>query len=302
MIRRWLCLPACLALLAGPAHAQTQGQTQDGVQGGVPPPPAADAVDRGRYVFQASGCLGCHTDEKGGGGPLAGGRALVTPFGTFHTPNITPDPTHGIGRWSEEAFIRAFRHGEGPDGKSLFPAFPYPSYTRMTDGDLGDLRAYLMAQPAAAVPNKPHDLTAPFGWRFLLPVWQALYLEPGPMADDPARPADWNRGRYLTEALGHCGECHTPRGWMGGLDADRAYAGNTAGPDGDRVPNITPSQKGIGDWSESDIVLFLEMGMMPDGDFAGGSMAEVIRNSTSRLTAEDRRAIAVYLKSLPPLD
>lgn len=289
---RWLCLPACLVLLTGAAPAQT------------PPPPAGPdgAAARGQYVFQAAGCLGCHTNEKGGGAPLAGGRALATPFGTFYTPNITPDPTHGIGRWSEEAFLRAFRHGEGPDGTSLFPAFPYPSYTRMTDGDLRDLRAYLMAQPAVAAPNRPHDLSAPFGWRFLLPVWQALYLTPGPLADDSSRPPDWNRGRYLSEALGHCQECHTPRGWMGGMDTARAYAGNPAGPEGGKVPNITPSKKGIGGWSESDIVLFLEMGMMPDGDFAGGAMAEVIRNSTARLTAEDRRAIAVYLMSLPPLD
>ncbi len=287
----WMCLPVWLAL-AGAVQAQT------------PPAPAAPdgAVERGRYVFQAAGCLGCHTDEKGGGAPLAGGRALVTPFGTFHTPNITPDPTHGIGRWSEEAFIRAFRQGEGADGKSLFPAFPYPSYTRIRDDDLRDLRAYLMAQPPVATPNRPHDLTPPFGWRFLLPVWQALYLEPGPLADDPARPPDWNRGRYLVEALGHCGECHTPRDWLGGPDTGRAYAGTAAGPDGDKVPNITPAKKGIGGWSESDIALFLEMGMLPDGDFAGGAMAEVIRNSTSRLTADDRRAIVVYLKSLPPMD
>lgn len=262
--------------------------------------PPADAVRRGEYVFNAAGCLGCHTDEKGGGAPLAGGRALETPFGTFFTPNITPDPTHGIGGWTDEQFIAAFREGEGPGGTHLFPAFPYASYTRMTDADLKDLRAYLMTRAPSPRENRPHELDPPFGWRFLLPVWQALYLEPGPVPADPSKPADWNRGRYLVEALGHCGECHTPRDWLGGMDRDRRFAGSAEGPEGDRIPNITPDREtGIGGWSEGDIATFLDIGMTPDGDFAGSGMGEVIRNSTSKLTPEDRRAIAVYLKSVP---
>ncbi|WP_211100238.1 c-type cytochrome [Azospirillum halopraeferens] len=269
-------------------------------------PPAADPssddpVARGAYVFAAAGCLGCHTDVKGGGTLLAGGRALETPFGTFHSPNITPHPQHGIGAWSEADFVRAFRDGRRPDGDALFPAFPYGSYTGMTERDLLDLRAYLFSLPAADTPNRPHDLDPPFGWRFLLPVWQWLYLERGPLADDPSQPPEWNRGRYLVDVLGHCGECHTPRSRLGGLDRDAHMAGNRAGPEGEAVPNISPNpERGIGAWSIGDIELFLEIGMMPDGDFAGGSMGEVITNSTSKLTAEDRRAIAVYLKSLPP--
>lgn len=262
--------------------------------------PPADAVRRGEYVFNAAGCLGCHTDEKGGGAPLAGGRGLATPFGTFHTPNITPDPVHGIGRWTEAQFVTAFREGEGPGGTHLFPAFPYASYTRMTDADLKDLRAYLMTRPASAQANRPHELDPPFGWRFLLPLWKALYLDEGPLPDDPSKPAEWNRGRYLVEALGHCGECHTPRDWMGGMDQDRRFAGTANGPEGDKIPNITPDPKaGIGGWSVGDIASFLEIGMTPDGDFVGSGMGEVIRNSTSKLTPEDRRAIAVYLKSVP---
>lgn len=281
-----------LAFAGGVARAAGEAPADDAV---------SDAVRRGAYIFDAAGCLGCHTDEKGGGQPLAGGRALATPFGTFHTPNITPDPVHGIGRWSDADFIRALREGVGPDGAHLFPAFPYASYTRMTDRDLLDLKAYLFSRPAVAAPNKPHDLAPPFSWRFLLPVWQWLYLTPGPVPDDPAKPAAWNRGRYLVDALGHCAECHSPRTLLGGLDSDRYLAGNPDGPDGDKVPGITGAKGngGIGGWSDGDLTLFLETGLTPDGDVAGGAMGEVVRNTTSKLTADDRAAIAAYLKTVP---
>ncbi len=261
-----------------------------------------DSVARGAYLFQAAGCLGCHTAEKTGGTPLAGGRALVTPFGTFYTPNITPDPVNGIGRWSDGDFVRAFREGTRPDGAALFPAFPYVSYTRMTDRDLLDLKAYLFAQPAVAAVNRPHDLAPPFSWRFLLPAWQWLYLTPGPVPDDPAKPAAWNRGRYLVDALGHCGECHTPRSLLGGMNQDRYLGGNPDGVEGDKVPNITAHRKGIGGWSDGDLALLLETGLTPEGDVVGGAMGEVIRNSTSKLTAADRAAIVAYLKAVPPLE
>ncbi|PWC33206.1 cytochrome c [Azospirillum sp. TSO35-2] len=285
LLRAALTLP--LALAGGGASA-------------ADPAPPADAAARGAYIFQAAGCLGCHTDEKAGGAPLAGGRALVTPFGTFYTPNITPDPVNGIGRWTDADFVRAFREGKRPDGAALFPAFPYASYTRMTDRDLLDLKAFLATQPAVSAPNKPHDLTPPFSWRFLVPAWQWLYLTPGPVPDDPAKPPAWNRGRYLVDALGHCGECHTPRSVLGGMDGDRYLAGNPDGPDKDKVPNITSTKgKGIGDLSDGDLTLLLETGLTPDGDVVGGAMGEVVRNSTSKLTAADRAAIAAYLKTVP---
>ncbi len=281
-----------LAVAGGGAHAAGEAPAKDSV---------GDSVSRGAYIFNAAGCLGCHTDEKGGGQPLAGGRALATPFGTFHTPNITPDPVNGIGRWSDADFVRALREGVRPDGAHLFPAFPYASYTRMTDRDLLDLKAYLFSRPAVAAPNKPHDLTPPFSWRFLLPVWQWLYLTPGPVPDDPARPPAWNRGRYLVDALGHCAECHSPRTLLGGIDSDRYLAGNPDGPDGDKVPGITGAKGkgGIGGWSDGDLTLFLETGLTPEGDVAGGAMGEVVRNTTSKLTADDRAAIAAYLKTVP---
>lgn len=261
------------------------------------------SAERGQYIFAAAGCLGCHTTEKPKGAFLAGARRLETPFGDFRTPNITPDPTHGIGAWTLDDFKRAMRRGRSPDGTVYFPAFPYASYTGMSDADLADLWAYLKSVPAVETPSHDHDLIFPFSLRVLIWPWRWLYFTEGRLETDASKSPEWNRGAYLTAAVGHCGECHTQRNLLGGLDLDRPYAGNTRGPEGKGVPNITPDpKKGIGEWSESDIVYFLEDGILPDGDFVGGSMAEVIENSTSKLTKDDLRAIAVYLKALPPDD
>ena len=269
-----------------------------------PDPASDDPVLRGAYIFQLAGCLGCHTDEKGGGDRLAGGRALVTPFGTFRSPNITPDPTHGIGNWSEESFIAALRSGRDPHGSPLYPAFPYASYTRMTDGDLKDLWAYLKTQPASPTPDQDHDLSFPFSIRTGLVFWQWLNLPlVGPEAPVEGKSEAWHRGRYLVDALAHCAECHSPRDFLGGLDSDRYLAGNPDGVDGDRVPNITPAEKGgIGKWSPGDLSLFLRIGMLPNGDVAGGAMAEVVRNSTSHLTDSDMEAMITYLRDIPALE
>jgi mono/diheme cytochrome c family protein len=262
---------------------------------------AADpAVARGAYVFRAAGCLACHTDAEGGGAPLAGGRALETPFGTFYSPNITPDPRTGIGAWSEADFITALRHGTSPDGDPYYPAFPYTSYTGMTDEDMRDLFAYLMAQPPVERDNRAHALNFPYSLRFTLTGWQILFFEPGayqPVADEDAA---WNRGAYLVRHLGHCGECHSPRGFFGAVDEERALAGNPEGPGGDKVPNLTPSPEGLADWSDSDIAFALKTGITPDGDFLSDSMGEVIEEGTSHLSDADLSAIAIYLKSLPP--
>ncbi|HEY5598718.1 MAG TPA: cytochrome c, partial [Kiloniellales bacterium] len=190
-------------------------------QSSVPPDGGgvgADAVARGAYVFRAAGCYACHTDSKNKGAPLAGGRALVTPFGTFYTPNITPDPATGIGAWPVADLARALREGLAPDGSHFYPAFPYTSYTGMIDQDVGDLRAYLMAQPPVVQANRPHELYLPFRLRALVSVWKWLFFTPGRLAEEPTRDAAWNRGAYLVQALGHCGECHTPRDALGGLN------------------------------------------------------------------------------------
>jgi mono/diheme cytochrome c family protein len=269
----------------------------------VPGGAAQNAVARGAYLFAAAGCAGCHTRVKPKGRPLAGGRRLDTPFGAFYPPNITPDPGHGIGRWELADFIRAMRQGRGPDGTLYFPAFPYPSYSGISDADLGDLWAFLRTVPAVAVTGPGHDLDFPFNLRVLVWPWRWLYFEPGVWRPDPNRSARWNRGAYLVRAVGHCGECHTPRSLLGGVDPDRELGGNPKGPEGKRVANITPHRKkGIGDWSESDIASYLLDGGLPDGDLASGAMVEVIEDSTSRLTESDRRAIARYLKSVPPQD
>jgi mono/diheme cytochrome c family protein len=270
--------------------------------------PAADAeaVRRGEYLFHAAGCAGCHTEKTGPGkgdrGPLAaGGRRLKTPFGVFYGPNITPDPVHGIGRWSDADFIRALREGVAPDGRHYYPVFPYASFTLMNEHDMLDLKAYLFSLPPVAKPNVPHEVRFPFGFRFLLGFWKRLYFAPGPFRPDPARDTAWNRGAYLTNALGHCGECHTPRDRLGGLRRDRWLAGTRDGPDGEAVPNLTPDREtGLGAWSAGDIAEVLASGMTRDGDFVGGAMGEVADN-TARLAEDDRRAIVVYLRGLPPI-
>lgn len=263
-----------------------------------------DLVARGAYLFALGGCVGCHTDAKNKGPMLAGGEPLKTPFGTFYAPNITRDPTYGIGKWSDADFIRALREGVAPDGSHYFPVFPYPAFTEMTDDDLKALRAYIFSLPPVAKASRPHDVGFPFSWRFLQLGWRMLFFERGPFKPDPAKPAAWNRGAYLALGVLHCGECHTPRNALGGLDRSKWLAGadKAHGPEGNAVPNITPDPKtGIGKWSSEEVATYLETGMDPDGDTAGSLMADVIERSTSKLTPEDRAAIVTYLKSVPPV-
>lgn len=260
------------------------------------------ALARGEYVFRAAGCESCHTDRAGGGEWLAGGRVLETPVGRFVSPNITPDPETGIGGWSEADLARALRHGIAPDGWHYYPAFPYPAYSGMTDADIGDLKAFLDSVPAVRNPTARHELAWPYGWRILLGLWKLVGFSPGPFQPDPARSPAWNRGAYLVTVLGHCGECHTPRGWFGLPDEERALAGTREGPDGKRVPNITPDpDTGIGGWSARDVVRLLRRGFDPEGDDVQGAMAEVVAHGTRYLRADDLEAIAVYLLGLAPI-
>jgi mono/diheme cytochrome c family protein len=260
-----------------------------------------DIVKRGEYLFHASGCAGCHTAEKPKGPHLAGGRKLKTPFGVFVTPNISPDPDHGIGAWRKKDFFRAMREGRSPEGAYYFPAFPYASYAAMSNSDLTALWAYLQTQPSQQRANKPHELSFPFDQRWLLFFWRFLYFDDSPFTPDPSKSQQWNRGAYLVRALGHCGECHTPRSLMGGVQLSKEFAGSKSGPEGGRVPNITAhAVKGIGGWSKDEIVSFLADGYLPDGDFVGGAMTEVVENSTSRMVEDDLRAIAEFLLATPP--
>lgn len=258
---------------------------------------AAQDAKRGEYVSKAAGCLGCHTEEKKDATPYAGGRALKTPFGTFYGPNITPHKEAGIGAWTEADFVRAMREGRRQDGANLFPAFPYPSFTKMSDADLKDLWAYLRSLPANATPSRPHELGFFFRWRFLITVWKWFFFTPGPFIADAAMSAVLNRGAYLVQALGHCGECHTPRNFLGGAKQSRFLGGAKLGET--TVPNITPTRlKKVDDAELKDV---LRTAMTSDGDVLAESMSEVVRNTTSQLTEQDLGAMIAYLRSLPPL-
>ena len=262
-------------------------------------PRTADLAN-GATMFNIGGCASCHaTPHQDDLTKLGGGLALTTPFGTFRVPNISPDQTHGIGAWSELEFVNAMKKGIGEDGEHLYPAFPYPSYQHMKLDDVRDLFAYLRTLPPAATPSQPHDIPFPFSVRRGLGLWQLLYVDGKTLVPDSAKDAVWNRGAYLVEGPGHCAECHSPRNVIGGIDADRRFAG---GPDAEGkgwVPNITPSPDGIPNYSVKDIAYLLETGFTPDLDSVGGSMADVVKN-TSKLTPADRQAIATYIKSLPP--
>lgn len=262
--------------------------------------PAADEapVARGEMLFHAGLCGVCHTADDGE--PLAGGRPIESPYGTFYSTNITPDVEQGIGGWSDEDFVRALREGVAPDGRHYYPAFPYTSFTRLTADDMLALKAYLDSREPVAQPNRDHDLVWYASWRWPLGLWKWLYFEPGAFEPDPERSESWNRGAYLAEAATHCAECHSPRGLLGAIQEDARYTGAEAGVEGGGTPDITPNkQDGIGGWTADMLVFYLDVGMDPDGDFAGGIMARVIDRGTARLSAADRAAIAEYILSLP---
>ena len=254
-------------------------------------------AEAGEYLAKVAGCRGCHTDLAAGSTPYAGGRVLDTAFGKFYGPNITPHAQEGIGRWSEQDFYRAMREGVRPDGAHYFPAFPYPSFTLVVDRDLSDLWAYLRSLSPNARPNQPHELRFPFGWRRLIWGWKLLFFAPGPFRVDSRSSAALNRGAYLTHALGHCGECHTPRNFLGGWKKDRALAGGKLAEG--RAPNLTP--KRLKEWNDGELKEFLRTGATPEGDATSDVMYEVVRNTTSQLTPQDLDALIAYLRSLPPL-
>jgi mono/diheme cytochrome c family protein len=268
--------------------------------------PHTPNLANGQTMFNIGGCSSCHAvpddnPEKVDRTRLGGGLALKSPFGVFYVPNISPDPKDGIGNWSEANFVTALWKGTSDHGTNLYPAFPYTSYRYMRLDDVRDLFAYLKTLPPVAGKSRRHELSFPFNERRLLGVWKLLFLAEGAFTPDPAKSAQYNRGAYLVNGPGHCAECHSPRNFLGGIIESERFAGGPA-PDGsDWVPNITPAGLQSGDeiWSEKDIVGFLENGITPSGDFAGGPMAEVIRN-TALLTPEDRAAIAAYVAALPP--
>ena len=252
----------------------------------------ADAK-HGNYVLALAGCAACHTDTKGNGAPFAGGAPLVTPFGTFVPPNITSDPTAGIGKWTLAEFSDALSNGHGPNGH-LYPPFPYTSYTTMTDQDVVDLFAAVKAIPPVNKKAPPHQVDFPFNIRLANLAWQNLFFSPHRFAPDPAHSALWNRGAYIANGPGHCVECHSPRNPLGAIDKGQEFTGAPKGSVGGRAPALTAAAlKPF--YAEADLEDTLKTGVASSGDDLAGDMALVVKDSTSQYTDEDRHAVAAYL-------
>lgn len=250
---------------------------------------------RGAYLARMAGCIACHTDMRNGGAPLAGGVRLATGFGTFFSPNLTTDKTHGIGAWSLEEFALAVRQGVSPEGKPYYPAFPYPFYAKLTDQDVADLWAAFRTVPANSTPSKGHEMRFPFNFRPGLKLWRASFVDFEPFRPDPGKSEAWNRGKYIVEGPAHCGACHTPRNLLGARQAERDLHGADKLPDGGKSPPITAEHLKDRGWSVPDLAYALKTGIQPDGDAFGGSMGEVVQSGTAFLSENDRTAIATYL-------
>jgi mono/diheme cytochrome c family protein len=282
-------LAIALLLVAWAAPAAAQGT-----------PSAAAEIARGRYVFGATGGCGCHTVPKG---PInAGGRRYDGPFGTVYSTNITPDPKTGIGTWTDEQIIAAIRLGRRPNGERLLPVHPFPIFNGMAEGDLRSLVAFLRTTSPVARANQPRHISVPLFESMFLPAWLAAFA-PRETPPPKAPTAGAARGEYLVKAVGHCGECHTPRTMTMASDYSRFLAGTPKGPEDQAIPNITPDpDTGIGKWSVEEIAEYLGTGNKPDGDVASGLMGEVIDGTLAGykdMTQADRLAIAQYLKTIP---
>ena len=253
-------------------------------------------IERGRYLVNAGDCASCHTAE--GGKPYAGGLAVPTPFGTIYSTNITPDPATGIGKWSEQDFYNAMHDGIRRDGKHLYPAFPYPWFTKVSRADVRAIKAFLDTVTPVRQQNKPTELPWPLSVREVMAGWNKLYFHEGAFKPDPKKSEQWNRGAYLVEGLGHCGACHTDTNLLGApKTADKLKGGDF----GEHwyAPGLTSNLRdGLGGWSAAEIVEYLKTGANAKSA-AGGPMTEVVKNSTQYLSDVDLNAIAVYLKDVP---
>ena len=257
-------------------------------------------IANGEVVFNIAGCASCHSAPKAEGEAkltLAGGKRFPTEFGVFVAPNISPDPTQGIGDWTETDFLNAVLNGVSPAGEHYYPAFPYASYARMTAGDVADLWTYIQTLPPSSKVSQPSEIGFPFSFRRGLGLWKRLHVRTGSIREIGEADPVLARGRYLVEGPGHCGECHTPRDLSGGMILSN-WLGGAPSPDGPgRISALAGPDSKIADWSEIDIAEYLRSGFTPDYDSAGGAMVDVIDN-TAKLPDEDRKAIAAYLKAL----
>jgi mono/diheme cytochrome c family protein len=297
-IGAWIMLPPGALGFAG-GHTVTLKAYSGPSPAGVPVAlDSADIITRGKYLTQAADCEVCHTTE--GGQPFAGGRAFSTPFGVLYSPNITSDRDTGIGAWTDADFITAVHQGIAKGGQRLYPAFPYESYTLLTDDDVRAIKAYIFSLPVARATAPPNSLKFPFNQRWLMAIWSAFYNPDQRFRPLEERSAEWNRGAYLVEALGHCGDCHTPRNLAQALDNRRKFAGTVL--EGWRAYNITADRvSGLGQWSEEELDDYLRTGHAAAHGAAAGPMGEVVDNSLSDLEPSDITAIVTYLRSVPAI-
>jgi mono/diheme cytochrome c family protein len=255
-----------------------------------------DIVARGEYLARAGDCIACHTAPEGR--IFAGGRAMLTPFGTLYTSNITPDPDTGIGKWTADDFYKTMHSGRFPDGGLIYPAMPFASYTKVTRADSDAIFAYLKSIPAVNQKDRPHELRFPYDNRQLILGWRTLYFREGEYKPDPTKSAEWNRGAYLVEGLGHCGMCHSPINALGGTSQSDAFKGGLIPMQNWYAPSLTSNREaGLGEWSLKDITDLLQIGISMRG-VVYGPMAEVVHNSLQYLNDEDSKAMAVYLKGI----
>ncbi len=292
------------ALAAGVValNLRGEGDLSAEIAAAQPPsqPASAELLARGAYLARAGNCMACHTAR--GGESYAGGRGIDTPFGTVYSSNLTPDDQTGLGRWSAPAFWRAMHHGRSADGRLLVPAFPYTSTTQVTRADSDALYAYLRSLPPVSQPARPHDLRFPFNTQAALAVWRALYFQPGEFQTDAARSAEWNRGAYLVQGLGHCNACHAHRNALGGTTGPLDLGGGLIPVQNWYAPSLTDSREAsVADWTEAEIVALLKTGVVERHGALGvasGPMGEVVLRSTQHLSDADLGAMAVYLKTL----
>ena len=288
MHRKWICPTSVLAVTAALLSSDAGWAEQL----------SFGQVEHGKYLVEAGDCQACHTNK--GGRPFAGDRPIETPFGVIYSPNITPDRETGIGAWTDDQFYRALHEGIADDGSHLYPAFPYPWYTKVTRDDALAIRAYLNSLDPVKAERRPNALDWPLNYREVMAGWNEIFFKEGEFSPDPKKSAEWNRGAYLVEALGHCGACHTPTNVFGAAKSGEHLQGGTL--QDWYAPDLAGElRSGLGNWSADDIVQFLKVGRN-NRTAAYGPMAEVITNSTSKLNDGDLKAIATYLKdmSAPP--
>jgi mono/diheme cytochrome c family protein len=277
-------LALCTAFNLGQARAE------------LPAAPSPEVIAKGKALTEAGDCGGCHTADPSK--PFAGGKRIETPFGGIYSANLTPDRDTGLGLWSDEDFRRAMRFGVGPDRKHYYPAFPYPHFTKLVRDDIFAIRAYLGTLAPVSNTPPPAQLRWPLSYRALMRLWNFVFFRPGIFEPDQNKSAEWNRGGYLVEGLGHCGACHTPKNILGAEKHNARFAGGPV--DGWFAPRLDGAERGgLKSWSVDDIAEYLGSGRNAHSH-ADGLMAEVILNSTSRMSDADIRAMAVYLKGLSP--